>query len=162
VSERKEDLESVSAKKILVVTIELVNVLVGVGVNVVRAEAIVITTEDGVGGIIEVTVDIATAVTVVTSTEATTTIVLSTLFELVSDFFWGGFRRKTSRRETISQICFYGNRTQTSFTVTFLQWLPTSLTLCQAGAVGRTVLRAEHTRREKKRHDIASRQRTHK
>jgi len=42
VSERKEDLESVSAKKILVVTIELVNVLVGVGVSVVRAEAIVI------------------------------------------------------------------------------------------------------------------------
>ena len=69
-SERKEDLESVSAKKILVVMIELVNVLVGVGVSAVRAEAIVITTEDGVGGIIAVTVDIATAVT---STEATTT-----------------------------------------------------------------------------------------
>ena len=32
VSERKEDLESVSAKKILVVTIEVVDVLVGVGV----------------------------------------------------------------------------------------------------------------------------------
>ena len=37
---KKEDLEAVSAKKILVVTIELVNVLVGVGVSVVRAEAI--------------------------------------------------------------------------------------------------------------------------
>jgi len=47
VSERKEDLESVSAKKILVVTIELVNVLVGVGVSVVRAEAIVINTGFG-------------------------------------------------------------------------------------------------------------------
>jgi len=77
VSERKEDLESVSAKKILVVTIEIVDVLVGVGVSVVRAEAIVVTTEDGVGGIIKVAVDVATAVTVVTSTEATTTTVLS-------------------------------------------------------------------------------------
>ena len=37
------DLESVSAKKILVVTIEVVDVLVGVGVSVVRAEAIVVT-----------------------------------------------------------------------------------------------------------------------
>ena len=43
VSERKEDLESVRAKKILVVTIEVVDVLVGVGVSVVRAEAIVVT-----------------------------------------------------------------------------------------------------------------------
>ena len=53
VSEREEDLESVSAKKILVVTIEVVDALVGVGVSVVRAEAIVVTTEDGVGGIIK-------------------------------------------------------------------------------------------------------------
>ena len=77
VSERKEDLESVSAKKILAVTIEVVDVLVGVGVSVVRVEAIVVTTEDGVGGIIKVAVDVATAVTVVTSTETTTTTVLS-------------------------------------------------------------------------------------
>jgi len=36
-------------------------------VSLVRAEAIVVTTEDDVGGIIEVAVDVATAVTVVTS-----------------------------------------------------------------------------------------------